>query len=270
MTDKYGPLRRFLSDFGGDEWQASFSEIEEILQDRLPSSARSKEWWWANTKNDRRVQARRGWLAAGWEATAVDLAGQSLTFLRASSGVRERTTTRAPNDRIAPNRPKAGSPPVATADVICLLDCEFGHAALIEPERKPDGTLLEITHEFPRDVDLNPHGKGPFCRFHVQGLPRTSGIYAVTVEGALAYIGKAENLAERWGSNGHARIYARNCKWDGRSTNCKVNSYILRESRCSRSVDLWIHQVPSPGPVEHGLIRQLNPPWNGRVPPVTP
>lgn len=78
---------------------------------------------------------------------------------------------------------------------------------------------------------LNPSGAGPFCRFKVTGLPSSSGVYVVTVDGGVVYVGRAENLSERWGQRGYAPIQPRNCFVGGQSTNCKINHRVLMASR---------------------------------------
>ena len=266
---KYEPLRLFLADFDASVWETTFSEIEDILQDQLPLSARKPrnyQSWWGNDASH--VQAR-AWLNAGWSKDRVDLSEERVTFVRGDSGSREQRVlmemTRTSNEQNSDGQSLSEE----ATGAISLFDYEFVHAAVVTPERRPDGSLIEITHDFPANTRLNSHGKGPFCRFRVQGLTRTAGVYAVTTDGALSYVGKADNLAERWGSNGYARIYARNCKRDGRSTNCKVNSYILREAREGRCIELWIHEDSNPKPIECSLILRLNPPWNGRKLPVT-
>jgi hypothetical protein len=50
----------------------TFGEIEAILGTALPLSARRHRAWWANSKD--RTLARQ-WLAAGWRADSLDLAG---------------------------------------------------------------------------------------------------------------------------------------------------------------------------------------------------
>ncbi len=56
-----------------DRWDASFSEIEAILGERLPVSARRHGAWWANERVGTHSHAR-AWLAAGFETSPVALA----------------------------------------------------------------------------------------------------------------------------------------------------------------------------------------------------
>ena len=151
-----------------------------------------------------------------------------------------------------------------------LSDFKFIHASAIDPERGADGALLEFMPQsrYTRadTTRLNRYGEGPFCRFDALGLPPTSGVYAVTVDDNLAYVGKAVDLARRWGPTGYATISPVNCYVGGQSTNCKVNHFVLLAAREGRRVDLWIYEAADPTPIEARLIRQLEPPWNGQSP----
>ena len=57
----------------------SFQDLEDIIGQALPPSARRHRAWWAN--NPGRTLARQ-WLAAGWRAEQVDLAGERVRLAR--------------------------------------------------------------------------------------------------------------------------------------------------------------------------------------------
>ena len=58
----------------------SFAEVEEVLGDPFPASARKYNPWWSNNpSNDPRTY---GWLNAGYHTANVDVAGQAVTFVR--------------------------------------------------------------------------------------------------------------------------------------------------------------------------------------------
>lgn len=255
---KYDPLRRFLSEFDGNGWVTTFDQIEQILGFSLPASARKWRPWWANVKDG--PSQTRAWAAAGWKTRQVNLADETLVFVR---------TGRAPLEPVEESSDSTASG-AEGLETLPLLDHAFVHAATIEPERDPDGALLELTpqsrYASATAMRLNRYGSGPFCRFHIEGLPRTSGVYVVTVDNVPVYVGVAVNLAKRWGSAGYANISPRACYENGQSTNCKVNKYILRAAREGCQIDLWIHENPDPTPIEVSLIRRLDPPWNGHGP----
>ena len=142
----------------------------------------------------------------------------------------------------------------------------FGWFDYIEPETGSDGLPLECMPQAryvgAAQTRLNPHGQGPFCRFLVSGLPTTSGVYAVTVDRILKYVGIANDLRQRWGPQGYARIHPKNCYVGGQSTNCKVNNRILQAAKEGCKVELWIHETLEPRLLEERLIDELDPPWN--------
>lgn len=89
---KYEPLARHLSDMSRDVWDASFEEIEEILNFELPRSAREHRAWWGNSRQGNHSQAR-GWIEAGWVVRDVDLNRKAVRLERASWGGRKPATS---------------------------------------------------------------------------------------------------------------------------------------------------------------------------------
>lgn len=75
---KYQPLYAYLQRSGQQEVALSFGEIEALLDDRLPASARTQRAWWSN----RSVQAGQStaWMGAGYHVVRVDLAAERVTF----------------------------------------------------------------------------------------------------------------------------------------------------------------------------------------------
>lgn len=70
---KYRPLSDRLSAEGGDEWRASFAEVEAALGFPLPKAARSGGAWWSNAPD-------KPWMAAGWEVAEVDRQSETVVF----------------------------------------------------------------------------------------------------------------------------------------------------------------------------------------------
>ena len=75
-SGKYDPLAYHLNGLTGDEWRASFREIEAVPGFTLPRSARVYQAWWANKRNPSQSQ-KLAWTKAGWEvSTVTPMAGQ--------------------------------------------------------------------------------------------------------------------------------------------------------------------------------------------------
>ena len=269
ITGKYCPLHQFLATLDRREWETTFTEIERILGLPLPPSARRWTAWWENGRSHTQARA---WLEAGWEVHSLDIVEESVAFARAQGTSQRHNMRRTPTLRRHEKEFYTPPPSVGLSGVVRLrlLSYVFVHAATIDPERGTDGTPLEFMPQSryfrARTTRLNRYGAGPFCRFTVKNLPTTSGIYALTIDGQLVYVGIANDLARRWGQQGYATISPRNCYVGGQSTNCKVNNLILQTARDSRRIGLWIHETHAPKPIESRLIRRLDPPWNGQIP----
>lgn len=89
----------------------------------------------------------------------------------------------------------------------------------------------------------------------------TRGVYALTVDGGVQYIGEAEDLTRRY-NMGYGHISPRNCYTGGRATNCRLNHLIYKEASKGRKVDLWFYRTEDRLAAEAELIRSLQPPWN--------
>jgi hypothetical protein len=97
---KYQPLTDFLNKQPLGEVRMSFEQIERVVGDKLPASARHYRAWWSNNPNNSVMT--RAWLDAGFRSEQVDMAGRKLVFRRAEH--------RAP-DGGAPNADQKDSPP---------------------------------------------------------------------------------------------------------------------------------------------------------------
>src|SRR5205823_508987 len=61
----------------------TFAQVEGVLGAPLPASARTHRPWWAN---DRTHTHARAWLDTGWQTQSVDMARESVTFVRQRGG----------------------------------------------------------------------------------------------------------------------------------------------------------------------------------------
>ena len=75
---KYQPLLEFLRDSNQDEVILTFAEIEALMNNPLPNSAKSKRAWWSN-RSKGALQAS-AWMEAGYRVDDVDLDEQRVTF----------------------------------------------------------------------------------------------------------------------------------------------------------------------------------------------
>ena len=151
-----------------------------------------------------------------------------------------------------------------------LAGTRFRAPVDIAPETAPNGHVRahmpQSRYEKADAKPLNRHGAGPFCRFMASGLPQAPGVYVLTVDGAPTYVGKADNLAQRWGTQGYGAISPANCFRGGQSTNCRINHDIFKAARANRSIQVWARQERDSTSTETRLIRTLQPPWNIQTP----
>ena len=75
---KYNPLYSHLRRQGTEEVTLTFAQIEALIGERLPASARTQRAWWSNRKRGA-VQAQ-AWMGAGYHVEDLDLAQGRVTF----------------------------------------------------------------------------------------------------------------------------------------------------------------------------------------------
>lgn len=75
---KYQPLTERLAGHRGEEWRASFADIEALLGFPLPKAARKSRAWWTGAQQGH----TRAWMTSGWEVGEVDPIGGSVVFRR--------------------------------------------------------------------------------------------------------------------------------------------------------------------------------------------
>lgn len=205
MAVSYQRLRRHLEALKQNEWPATFDQIEKVIGADLPPSARKHQAWWSNTTSHSHAQA---WVKAGWITRKVNLANQSVVFERKPHGSPSNTdgkrqarqrrdvVSQGLNCRSTGDLPPKLAP--ANGRTLVLLGQPFVLVGIIQPKTEKDGTpcIYKPWERYPKakQKSLNPHGEGPFCRFNVDGLPDTSGIYAVTLNRRLTYVGIAKSL----------------------------------------------------------------------------
>lgn len=80
ITGKYRPLYLWLKEQEGEHKNLSitFEQIEKILGESLPPTARTHQSWWANDSVGHRQS--QAWLRAGWRVSEYDLAAGTVTF----------------------------------------------------------------------------------------------------------------------------------------------------------------------------------------------
>ncbi len=76
---KYQPLFKYLRRSKQDEITLTFAEIEMLMNDHLPNSARTQRAWWSNRKSKGSLQAT-AWMEAKYHVAKVDFEQGQVTF----------------------------------------------------------------------------------------------------------------------------------------------------------------------------------------------
>ena len=79
---KYALLYAAMKEREGSEWRVSFGQLESLLEFSLPLSARLHRPWWANQGERGGHSHALAWEMAGWKSSQVDMAGETLVFVR--------------------------------------------------------------------------------------------------------------------------------------------------------------------------------------------
>lgn len=82
---KYSPLEGFLAGLQDTTGllRVSFSDIESLLAEPLPESARKHRAWWSNDPTSGRQS--NAWMRAGWKVEDVDFSAEAVAFRRTDS-----------------------------------------------------------------------------------------------------------------------------------------------------------------------------------------
>ena len=80
IQTKYEPLKNHLVNKGISEIPMRFSDIESIIENNLPPSARKHRAWWSNNPSNSVITF--AWLNAGYKTAKVDLSDEKLVFVR--------------------------------------------------------------------------------------------------------------------------------------------------------------------------------------------
>ncbi|MCP3867758.1 MAG: GIY-YIG nuclease family protein [Gammaproteobacteria bacterium] len=256
------------------EFTLSFMELERVLGVSLPKSAFRYPAWWANQRDTSTRSQAKAWLSAGFRVDGIHLSQVDgwVRFVRAGN-----ISEVSPRKKALPlveSQHSFSSTSLQTenrssASYLEHLPEEFQFICVIEPVRNSQGSLEKFwphqRYENVHGLSLNKYGAGPFCRFDVPNARLEEGVYAVTLDGGVVYIGESKNLSSRWGSAGYGAIQPRNCFEGGQSTNCKVNNLILQSVESGKVVELWFLAIRDRKGVEANLIRLFHPDWNTQL-----
>ena len=149
--------------------------------------------------------------------------------------------------------------------MLCVCAYPFTFVCDLEFERAENGSIglfYPQSRYAERDrVPLHRYGAGPYCRFLIPRGLHEAGVYLLTVDAELQYVGECADLTARF-NGGYGRISPRNCFKGGREANCRINTLIAEAAGHGSTVSLWFFETSDRKALEAELRRQLAPPWN--------
>lgn len=153
----------------------------------------------------------------------------------------------------------------ATVMQLEIDEHKFIRVCAIEPKRIPDESIWEFMPQErymnTDNIPLNRYGNGPFCKFTIPKTIIASGVYAMTSDKVVKYIGECQNLSSRV-NMGYGNISPRNCFIGGQETNCRVNNLIFNEAKLGSVLSLWFLETDNYKYIEQKLRNSMHPPWN--------
>lgn len=203
------------------------------------------------------------WLFSGWRAIP-NLRKKRVDFRRDQIAQRLLSQRLAPQRRTSQERRRTRAQKRLAGRTGSWGGVRFELICQIGPMRKGKHIVEDQPHvryANTRGLPLHQWGDGPFCRFQIPAGRPEPGVYVITVGSDAVYVGETENLTVRF-NNGYGSISPRSCFKGGQSTNCRINSFVLRDKSQGRTIELWFAKSDDRKELEALLIRELSPPWN--------
>ena len=95
-----------------------------------------------------------------------------------------------------------------------LSGYDFEHVANICPLRSGDNSVRRFMpqerYKNERPLPLNKYSAGPFCKFSISYHLRFSGVYLISTNEEVRYVGECANLSARFNA-GYGNISPKNC-----------------------------------------------------------
>lgn len=220
---------------------------------RIHGGVNLRNWFWKNFQLGEQVK--------------IEILSPTKIWLHGTSS----NQTQKPFYKSTPNQGKIVSNAVGTqvrspTDEMTEID-EFKFSLVCSLNAEKD-ELGEVLHYFPPErfenangLPLNRYGHGPFCKFRIPTNINESGVYLITSDEELKYIGECQDLSQRYNA-GYGNISPRNCFKGGQETNCRINNLVLKDSVEGSNVQLWFHPTDKYKAVESALRANHPTPWN--------
>ena len=141
----------------------------------------------------------------------------------------------------------------------------FEHITKISPKTEKNNGIKKYfsykRYSKRNQKDLHDYGEGPFCKFKIPNEYKKSGVYILTIDEKIKYVGECQNLSKRY-NMGYGNISPRNCFKGGQSTNCRINNKIFKETTNNKIINLFFKPTSDKNNLESFLIERFSPSWN--------
>ena len=135
----------------------------------------------------------------------------------------------------------------------------------IEPVRDADGSVREFMpqsqYKNTRNLPLNKYGAGPFCKFKITNRLPVSGVYVLSINGTICYVGECAKLSARFNA-GYGNISPKNCFRGGQETNCRLNNLVYLAAVAGERVSLWFFKTDDYKATEAAMRSTMKLIWN--------
>ena len=105
--------------------------------------------------------------------------------------------------------------------------CTFSLVSEIRPDSDTEGNIRRFMpqdqYDNRKNLPLHAYGNGPFCGFRIPSDLHKEGVYVLTVDKGVVYVGERIDLSLRYNA-GYGQIAPRNCYKGGQRTNCRINN----------------------------------------------
>lgn len=257
---KYEPLRQFLKGIPDtiSEMKCTYSEIEAILGFKLPSCVYTHRKWWVNSVNPQGHTHTQAWMGAGWRVDKVAVKDEWVQFRRQATPMR--TILNMPTRALVTDNGEQS---------LIVENYKFTRVANLEPQRRPDGSLVERMPQAKFDnidnLPLHKYGHGPFVKFRIKGHTKTAGVYAIVVDREVKYIGATHMLAWRI-NQGLGSISPKNCFFEEYHGKCRTNNLIYQAFAAGSQVSLWLYATRNHNETKAQLLSKYIFEWSGHKP----
>lgn len=261
---RYDPLNEYLRNVSYDNIDLSFSDIENILGFKLPSSAYKYNAWWANGGHSQ----AHAWLNAGYKVERLNILEQKATFCKTCVSMQMKpkkqkaSVVKQARDNVAATAPAFP----LEGNRMMVFGYDFRYLQDILPQRDEAGNVIKYypqnDYYNKQNLPLSYYGKGAFCRFSIKAED-CPGVYLWVVNEKIIYIGETAGLRKRF-NMGYGNISPRNCYVGGQSTNCKMNKVVLNLYEQGKVVNLYFYKTTYYKSVELDLLRKINTMYNNK------